>query len=433
MSASSAGSATKKEPGIGSKTFAALQRVGKSLMLPIAVLPAAGLLLRLGQPDLLGDVWEVDGKYPFTILSLAGGAIFDNLAMLFAVGVAIGYAKKSDGSTALAGLVGYLVFKNVLTYFATPDDATAALVEEAGLTGKVQIPPAEKVDPGVFGGIVIGITSALLWQRYHRTKLPQALAFFSGRRLVPMLTATAAIVWAIVFGFVWPPIGHSLNNLAEWMYDNGEVGAGLYGTVNRLLIPFGLHHIINSFVWFQTPVCPAAELPLGETAGDLNCFFNATEGRERYGLFMTGFFPIMMFALPAAAFAMVHSARDKVAASVLPAAALTAFLTGVTEPLEFSFMFVAPALYGIHAVFTGLSMALSYGLGARAGFTFSAGAFDYVLNWGKATKPWLLIPIGIGLAVIYYFLFRFAIKKWNLRTPGNEEDAEEQDKALVAD
>ena len=423
MSASSAGAATKKEPGLGSKTFAVLQRVGKSLMLPIAVLPAAGLLLRLGQDDLLGGVWE-----PFQILSLAGGAIFDNLAMLFAVGVAIGFAKKSDGSTALAGLVGYLVFRNVLTYFATPDEALAKQVAEAGLSG-VTIPPADTVDPGVFGGIVIGITSALLWQRYHRTKLPAALAFFSGRRLVPMLAAVAAIAWAILFGFLWPPIGDALDSMASWMYDNGEVGAGLYGAVNRLLIPFGLHHIINSFVWFQTPECPTAT---GTTAGDLNCFFNATEDHQKYGLFMTGFFPIMMFALPAAAFAMVHEAKDKVAASVLPAAALTAFLTGVTEPLEFSFMFVAPVLYAIHAVFTGLSMAISYGIGARAGFTFSAGAFDYVLNFGKATKPLLLLVIGAVFAVIYYFLFRFAIRKWNLRTPGNEPDDAEVDEALTA-
>ena len=272
MSASSAGAATKKEPGLGSKTFATLQRVGKSLMLPIAVLPAAGLLLRLGQDDLLGGVWA-----PFQILSLAGGAIFDNLAMLFAVGVAIGFAKKSDGSTALAGLVGYLVFKNVLTYFATPDDATAQLVADAGLTGSVTVPPADKVDPGVFGGIVIGITAALLWQRYHRTKLPAALAFFSGRRLVPMLAAVAAIVWAIAFGFLWPPIGDALDSMASWMYDNGPLGAGVYGAVNRLLIPFGLHHIINSFVWFQTPECPTAT---GTTAGDLNCFFNATGDRS---------------------------------------------------------------------------------------------------------------------------------------------------------
>ncbi len=237
----------------GSSVFAVLQRIGKSLMLPIAVLPAAGLLLRLGQDDLLGGVWP-----PFQILSLAGGAIFDNLAMLFAVGVAVGFAKKSDGSTAVAGLVGYLVFKNVLTYFATPDEALQEAIANSDFADKVKIPPAETVDPGVFGGIVIGITAALLWQRYHRTKLPQALAFFSGRRLVPMLAAVAAIAWAILFGFMWPPIGDALNSAAEWMYDNGPLGAGVYGVVNRLLIPTGLHHIINSFVWFQAPECPTA-------------------------------------------------------------------------------------------------------------------------------------------------------------------------------
>jgi PTS system N-acetylglucosamine-specific IIC component len=408
---------------VWSSVFAALQRIGKSLMLPIAVLPAAGLLLRLGQDDLLGGVWE-----PFTILAKAGGAIFDNLDMLFAVGVAIGYAKKSDGSTALAGLVGFLVYRGVLTYFAVPNDELAAQVEAAGLSG-VTIPPAETVNPFVFGGIVIGITSAILWQKFHRTKLPAALAFFSGRRLVPMLTAVAGMLWAIVFGFVWPPIGDALNNAATWMYDNGELGAGIYGTLNRLLIPFGLHHIINSFVWFQAGECPTAT---GVTHGDLNCFFNATVDQEKYGLFMTGFFPIMMFALPAAAFAMVHEAKDKMAASVLPAAALVAFLTGVTEPLEFSFMFVAPLLYGVHAVMTGLSMAISYGLGARQGFTFSAGAFDFVLNWNIATKPWLLIIIGLVIAPVYYFIFRFAIRKWNLRTPGREEDAAAEDAALVA-
>ncbi len=417
MSASS-GARTIQEPSLWNKTFAQLQRIGKSLMLPIAVLPAAGLLLRLGQPDLLGGVGESApevGDGPFFILSLAGGAIFDNLAMLFALGVAIGFAKKSDGSTALAGLVGYLVFKAVLNYHAFDNDPDPEVFKAS--------------DPGVFGGIIIGITSALLWQRYHRTKLPMALAFFSGRRLVPMLAAVAAIGWGILFGFVWPPIGEALDSWAQWMYDNGPLGAGVYGVVNRLLIPTGLHHIINSFVWFQTPECPTAT---GTTAGDLNCFFNATEDRTKYGLFMTGFFPIFMFALPAAAFAMVHEARDKVAASILPAAALTSFLTGITEPIEFSFMFVAPMLYGIHALLTGSSMALSYGLGARDGFGFSAGLFDFVLNWGLASKPWLLILLGLGFGAIYYFLFRALIRKQNLRTPGREEDALAEDEAAIA-
>ena len=409
---------TTTKASAGSSAFAILQRVGKSLMLPIAVLPAAGILLRLGQPDLLGGVGESGpdvGDGPFSILSYAGGAIFDNLALLFAIGVAIGFAKKSDGSTGLAAVAAYVVFVGVLkfnTFDTNPD------------------PEVFKApDPGVFGGITIGITTALLWQKYHRTKLPSALAFFSGRRLVPMLAASAAIVWAIIFGFFWPPIGEGLNSMAEWMYDNGELGAGVFGVVNRLLIPTGLHHIINSFVWFQAGECPTAT---GTANGDLTCFFNATQEREKYGLFMTGFFPIMMFALPAAAFAMMHEARDKVAASVLPAAALTAFLTGITEPLEFSFMFVAPLLYGVHALLTGASMALSYGLGARDGFGFSAGLMDFVLNWGLATKPWLLIIIGVGFGVLYYFLFRFAIRKFNLRTPGREEDAETIDAEMTA-
>ena len=417
MSASSAGS-TKQEPGLGTKAFAVLQRVGKSLMLPIAVLPAAGILLRLGQPDLLGGVGESGpevGDGPFSILSYAGGAIFDNLALLFAIGVAIGFAKKSDGSTGLAAVTAYVVFVGVLKFNSFDTDPDPEVFKTP--------------DPGVFGGITIGITTAMLWQKYHRTKLPTALAFFSGRRLVPMLAASAAIVWAIVFGFFWPPIGEALNEMAEWMYDNGELGAGVFGVVNRLLIPTGLHHIINSFVWFQAGECPTAT---GTANGDLTCFFNATEEREKYGLFMTGFFPIMMFALPAAAFAMMHEAKDKVAASVLPAAALTAFLTGITEPLEFSFMFVAPLLYGVHALLTGASMALSYGLGARDGFGFSAGLMDFILNWGLATKPWLLIIIGLGFGALYYFLFRFAIRKFNLRTPGNEEDAEAMDEEMTA-
>jgi PTS system N-acetylglucosamine-specific IIC component len=417
MSSSSATAAAKKGGG-GQSAFAVLQRIGKSLMLPIAVLPAAGILLRLGQPDLLGGVGESApslGDGPLSILSLAGGAIFDNLPMLFSVGVAIGFAKKSDGSTALAGLVGFLVFRNVLLFHSFDTDP-----EKDGVQ-----PP----DPGVFGGIVIGITAAMLWAKFHRTKLPAALAFFSGRRLVPMIVAVTALGWGIVFGFIWPPIGDALNNMASWMYDNGELGAGVYGLVNRLLIPTGLHHIINSFVWFQAGSCPTKTVVMH---GDLNCFFNATEDQGKYGLFMTGFFPIFMFALPAAAFAMVAEAKDKVAASVLPAAALTAFLTGVTEPLEFSFMFAAPFLYGIHAVLTGISMGFTYGIGVRDGFTFSAGFMDYVLNWGKATKPFLIIPIGAVFAVIYYFLFRVLIRKMNLETPGREKDAAEEDAVMTA-
>lgn len=397
--------------------FEILQRIGKSLMLPIAVLPAAGLLLRLGQGDLLGQFGETtagaaDG--PFSILSKAGSAIFANLPILFAVGVAIGFARKSDGSTALAAAVGYLVFQNVLTYqaFNTSGDPATFVAP----------------DPGVIGGIAIGVTAALLWEKYHRQKLPAALAFFSGRRLVPMLTAFAGILWGIVFGFVWPSIGHLLNDLATWMYAHGPLGAGIYGFLNRMLIPTGLHHIINSFVWFQAGSCPTKS---GVAHGDLTCFFNATADHAKYGLFMTGFFPIFMFALPAAAFAMVAEAKDKTAAAILPAAALVAFLTGVTEPLEFSYMFVAPMLYGFHAVMTGLSMALSYALGARSGFGFSAGAMDFLLNLGISTKPWVIVAMGLVFGLIYYVVFRAVIRRLDLKTPGREDDALEQDAQAI--
>lgn len=392
--------------------FAVLQRVGKSLMLPIAVLPAAGLFLRLGQADLLGQFGESvagAGDGPLSILSKAGEAIFANLAMLFALGVSIGFAKKSDGSTALAGVVGYLVFANVLTFHAFDTNPAADVVTAP--------------NPGVFGGIVMGITSALLWQRFHRTKLPSALAFFSGRRLVPMLAALAGIAWGVAFGIVWPAIGEVLNNVATWMYAHGPLGAGAFGMANRLLIPTGLHHILNSFVWFQAGDCATAA---GTAHGDLTCFFNATDSTGQYGLFMTGFFPIFMFALPAAALAMMHEARNKAAAGMLMAAALTAMLTGVTEPLEFSFMFVAPLLFLLHAGMTGLAMALTYALGARDGFGFSAGLFDFALNWNLASKPWLLVLIGLGFGALYYVVFRWAIRRWNLRTPGREDDAVEQ-------
>ncbi len=385
-----------------------LQRIGKSLMLPIAVLPAAGLLLRLGQGDLLGQLGQTapgaaDG--PLSILSKAGSAIFTNLPIIFALGVAIGFAKKSDGSTALAAGVGYLVFKNVLTYQAF----------------NVSEDPATFVapDPGVIGGIVMGVTTALLWEAYHLTELRPALAFFSGRRLVPMLSAFAGILWGIVFGFVWPTMGHLLNGLATWMYAHGPLGAGLYGLLNRVLIPTGLHHILNTFVWFQAGTCQTHS---GVAHGDLTCFFNATTDQGKYGLFMTGFFPIFMFALPAAAFAMLAEAKDRTAAAILPAAAVVAFLTGLAEPLEFTFMFVAPVLYGFHAVMTGLSLALSYALGARSGFGFSAGAMDFLLNLGISTRPWVIVLLGLVFAVIYYVVFRAVIRRFNLRTPGREGD-----------
>ncbi|AII09595.1 PTS N-acetylglucosamine transporter subunit IIBC [Rhodococcus opacus] len=390
--------------------FAGLQRLGRSLMLPIAVLPAAGILLRLGQDDLLG---RFDSMHTAaSVISAAGQAVFTWLPLIFAVGIAIGWAKKADGSTALAAVVGYMVINGVF-------EAMSPVV----LEGKTD-PNGDQalIDYGVLAGIVMGLLSAILWQRFYRTKLPDYLGFFNGRRLVPILTALTGLVVGVLMAFLYPAFNSALTWVGETVAENSVVGGGVYGMANRLLIPTGLHHILNSTVWFLVGDYQNASGEL--VRGDLNRFF---AGDPSAGIFMTGFFPIMMFALPAAALAIWRNARPsqkKVVGGIMLSTALTAFLTGITEPLEFAFMFVAWPLYLIHAFLTGTSMALVNALGIHDGFTFSAGFFDYVLNFGKATNAWMLIPIGLGYAVIYYVLFSFVIKKWNLRTPGREDDAE---------
>jgi PTS system N-acetylglucosamine-specific IIC component len=267
----------------------------------------------------------------------------------------------------------------------------------------------ELINYGVLGGIVIGLASAFLWQRYHRIKLPPYLAFFGGRRFVPIITAFAAVALSVVMNLVYPWFDAGITNLGEWVTANAVLGGFVYGTLNRLLIPLGLHHILNNPPWFifgeYTPEG-------GETVnGDIARFL---AGDPTAGAFMTGFFPIMMFALPAAALAIWHTAKPqhkKAVGGIMLSAALCSFLTGVTEPLEFAFMFVAFPLYVIHALLTGTSMALTNALGIKDGFGFSAGFFDYALNWNIATNPGLLILIGLGYAVVYYFLFRFVIQK----------------------
>ncbi|MGH8868533.1 MAG: PTS transporter subunit EIIC [Actinomycetes bacterium] len=388
--------------------FAVLQRVGRSLMMPIAVLPAAALLLRFGQADMLG----ADGlgwEGPASVLAAAGGALFDNLPILFAVGVAIGFARRADGSTALAAVVGYLVFDNVFT----------TLTEDNVIND-------EPVTMGVLGGILVGLTTALLYQRFYRIKLPDWLAFFGGRRFVPIVTAFATMLLAVVCAAIWPPVGEAINSFGEWITGAGAFGAGVYGVVNRALLPFGLHHIVNSLVWFVFGSYEGAH-------GDLNRFF---AGDPTAGTFMAGFFPIMMFGLPAAAIAIVHEARPERRAAVggiMLSAGLTALVTGVTEPIEFAFLFVAPLLFAIHAVLTGISMALVAALDVKHGFGFSAGLIDYLLNYNIATKPWLLVPIGAVYAAVYYLLFRAVIRRFDLPTPGRERDAETTDAAVPAE
>ncbi|MEY9947754.1 PTS system N-acetylglucosamine-specific IIC component [Kitasatospora sp. GAS1066B] len=339
--------------------------------------------------------------------------MFSNMPLLFCVGIAIGLAKKADGSTALAALVGYLVFHNVLTVFPMAGTVTAAN------------PAGTPQNPGVLGGVVIGLLSATLWQRYHRTKLPDWLGFFNGRRLVPLIMAFVGTFLGIAFGLAWGPVGDALNSFSNWAIGLGAVGSGVFGLINRALLPVGMHQFANTFFWQQAGTFHDATGKLVQ--GDLNRFF---AGDPTAGQFMSGFFPVMMFGLPAAALAIAHCARPerrKAVLGMMMSLALTSFMTGITEPIEFSFLFIAPVLYGIHAVLTALSMMITWALGVHDGFTFSAGAIDYVFNWHFATKPWLIIPIGLVFAVIYYVVFRFAITKFDLKTPGRETDEELED------
>ncbi|MEN8650174.1 PTS transporter subunit EIIC [Streptomyces sp. 21So2-11] len=406
--------------------FQALQKMGRSLQLPIAVLPAAGILNRLGQPDVFGDEglgWTNIAK----VMAGAGSALLDGslgLPLLFAVGVAIGMAKKSDGSTALAAVAGFLVYYSVMHQFPVACPSGSATVTGGCLAGEA-FTAASYQNPGVFGGIVMGLLSAWFWQRYHRVKLVDWLGFFNGRRLVPIIMAFVAIAFAAICLWVWPPIGDGLTSFSKWLVDLGASGSGIFGVANRALLVIGLHQFLNVFVWFQFGDFTKADGTV--VHGDINRFL---AGDPTAGQFTTGFFPIMMFALPAAALAITHCAkphRRKAVGGLMLSVGLTSFVTGITEPIEYSFLFIAPLLYAIHALLTGVSMFVTWELGVKDGFSFSAGLIDYVINWSLATKPWLIIPIGLGFAVIYYALFRFAIMKFNLPTPGREpEELEEE-------
>jgi len=417
--------------GVGGNILAVLQRVGRSLIMPIVVLPPAALLLRLGQPDLLGrsELGWLDAIAD--VISASGQAVFDALPLLFAVGVAIGFARRSDGSTALAALVGYLVFDRVTRVIfgsipASWPEPFQALEERvvSDIDGAQTLDLAQANPTGVLGGILMGLLAAVLWQRYHRVKLPTWLAFFGGRRFVPIVTAFAALVAAVVVALLWFLAGAGIDWVGDQLVGAGALGVGVYGVVNRLLIPLGLHHIVNSIVWFTVPDCSdAAGTTLG---GDLNCYFAGVEGT---GGFMAGFFPVIMFGLPAAALAMVHEARTprrKAVAGIMLAAGLTSLVTGVTEPIEFAFIFVAPVLFAVHALLTGVSMALAHVLDIKIGFGFSAGLIDYVLNFNKANteNPLLVIVLGVIYAIVYYLLFRFLIRTLDLKTPGREPDEE---------
>jgi N-acetylglucosamine PTS system EIICBA or EIICB component len=377
--------------------FLKIQSLGRALMLPIAVLPVAGILLRLGQQDVLNIKMIAD----------AGGTVFDNLPLLFAIGVAVGFAKENNGVAALAGAIGYLI--------------ETAIMKD--------IDPS--LNMGVLSGILSGVVAGLLYNKYKDIKLPEYLAFFGGKRFVPIVTGLVCVVLGIALGYVWQPVQHAIDAAGQWITTAGAFGVFVFGVLNRLLLVTGLHHIINSLAWFVfgTFTPPGGGAPV---TGDLHRFF---AGDPSAGGFMAGFFPIMMFGLPAACLAMLHEApkeRRALVGGLLLSMALTSFLTGVTEPIEYSFMFLAPALYAIHALLTGLSLAVCQILGIKLGFTFSAGAIDYVLNYGLSKNGWMAIPLGLLYGAVYYALFRFFIRKFNMATPGREADTAEAAEAGAA-
>lgn len=392
-----------------------LQRLGKSMMLPVSVLPVAAILMGISYWINTATGGE---NIVSAFLGAAGGALLNNMALLFAVGISIGMATKSDGTSALAGLVSWLV----VTLLLNP--TTVAIFK--GLDDVEMVPAAFGQIQNVFVGILCGLIGAYSYNKFKDVKLPDALAFFSGRRSVAIVAAFFAIILAILLFFIWPVVYAGLVAFGEWIVNLGFFGAGLYGFFNRLLIPFGLHHALNSVFWF-------------DVAGinDLNNFLAGTGTYGVTGQFMTGFFPVMMFGLPGAALAMyvtADSKKKKVVYGLMLSGAVSAFLVGVTEPLEFAFMFVAPVLYLIHAILMGISLAVSAILPVRMGFGFSGGFIDLFLNWTNpmAQNPWIILLMGIFWFVVYFLVFRWVILKFKLKTPGREDDDLEVSEDAVA-
>lgn len=380
------------------------QRLGRALMLPIAVLPVAGLLLRLGQPDLLDVAW----------MAAAGDAIFSNLGLLFAIGVAVGFARENHGAAGLAAVVGYVVAtKGIEVLLTVPPEAVAGFEEAARNLAAASWKSREIAKLSVPVGILSGLIAGALYNRYSDIKLPDYLAFFGGRRFVPIAAGFVGLVVAAAFGYGWPVLERGMDLVSRGVLDAGGVGLFIYGALNRLLIVTGLHHILNNIAWFLLG-------DYGGVTGDLKRFF---AGDPTAGRFMAGFFPVMMFGLPGACLAMYVTARTerrRAVGGLLLSMALTSFLTGVTEPIEFAFMFLAPLLYAAHAVLTGTSLVLMHWLDVRLGFGFSAGLFDYVLNFRLAERPLWLVPVGLAYFALYFALFRWAILRFDLRTPGRE-------------
>lgn len=387
-----------------------LQRVGRALMVPVATLPAAAILMGIGY-WIDPDSWGAGNAFA-ALLIKSGGAIIENMSVLFAIGVAYGMSKDKDGAAALTGFVGFLV----VTTLCSP--AAVAMIQKIPVA---EVPAAFGKISNQFVGILVGVLSAEVYNRFSHVELPKAFSFFSGRRLVPILVSFLMILVAFILMYIWPVIFNGLVSFGEHIQKLGSVGAGVYAFFNRLLIPVGLHHALNSVFWFD--VAGINDIP--KFLGGAQSLANGTAIPGITGRYQAGFFPIMMFGLPGAALAIYHCARPENRAKVggiMLAAAFAAFFTGITEPLEFSFMFVAPVLYVIHAVLTGLSVFIAASMHWIAGFGFSAGLVDMVLSSRNplATHWYMLIPQGLVFFVIYYVVFRFTIKKFNLMTPGRE-------------
>ena len=405
-----------------------LQKLGKAMMLPVAALPICGILMGLGYalaPAVMGAAGATEGL-AYTLgffLIKAGAALIDNMAILFAIGVGVGLAKDNDGTAGLAGMVSYLMITTLLA------PGTVGTIAPGMIASEVNSVAFAKVGGNAFIGILAGIVGGICYNKFKGTKLPDVLAFFSGKRSVAIVTALVSIVVSAILLFVWPVIFGALVALGNAIVGMDAIGAGIYAFLNRLLIPTGLHHALNNVFWFDT---------IG--LGDLSAYWGAKTSADMgwsVGMYMAGFFPCMMFGIPGAALAMIQTAKEKnrkIATGIVGAAAVCAFICGVTEPFEFAFMFLAFPLYVVYSAMYGVFAAVSVALGFRAGFCFSAGATDLIFSASlpAAANTWLILPLGIAAFAVFYFVFKFAIVKWDLKTPGREDDQEGEMKIELA-
>ena len=402
-----------------------LQKLGSSLMLPVAVLPICGILMGLGYafaPAVMGAAGATEGfAYSLGLFLIkAGAALIDNMAILFAIGVAVGLAEENNGTAGLAGLVSWLMMTTLV-------GAATAIIPALGANPTWALAYSKFANP--FTGILAGIIGATCYNKFKGTKLPEVLAFFSGKRSVAIVTGVVSIIVSAVMMIAWPVVFSVLVKLGEAVVSLGAVGAGIYAFLNRLLIPVGLHHALNNVFWFDT---------IG--LGDLTAYWGGKTSADvswSVGMYMAGFFPCMMFGIPGAALAMIQTAKadkKKYAMGIVGAAAVCAFICGVTEPFEFAFMFLAFPLYIVYSALYGIFAAVTVALGFRAGFCFSAGATDLIFSASlpAAANTWLILPLGAAAAVVFYLVFRFAITKWNLKTPGREDDQEGELKIELA-